>query len=72
MSRIIWLAFILLLFHWVFQWKLAEWKVKKIQQASEQIERKLDEVTSELDIIILRYMEDSKALERVKQHLNVE
>ncbi len=70
MSRAIWLACILLLLHWVFQWKLAEWKVKKIQQASEQIERKLDEVSSELDTILLRYIEDAEALERVKTHLN--
>ena len=70
MSRIIWLAFILLLLHWIFQCKLIEWKVKKIQQASEQIERKLDEVASELDTVLLRYIEDAEVLERVKAHLN--
>jgi hypothetical protein len=70
MSRIIWLACILLIIHWIIQWRLAEWKVKEIQQASEHIERKLDEVTSELDGILLRYIEDAEVLERVKAHLN--
>lgn len=70
MSRAIWLLAFLLIANWFFQWKLAEWKVREVQKASQHIEKKIDEVATELDNILLQYMEDPKALQRVKQHLN--
>lgn len=70
MSRAIWLLCLLLIANWIFQWKLAEWRVKEVQKASAHIERKLDEVSSELDTVLLHYIEDPRVLERVKSHIN--
>lgn len=62
MTRLVCLLFVLLILHWIFSWKLAEWKVKKIQQSSEHIEQKIDG-------IIESYMSDPEAYRRIKAHL---
>ena len=69
MSRAVWVLCVLLLANWLFQWRLTAWKVEEVQRASKQIEGKIDEVASELDKILLQYVEDPSAIERVRKHI---
>jgi hypothetical protein len=69
MSRAIYFFLMLLLANWLFQWKLADWKIKKIQQSAEQIEKKIQEVSSELDLVIQHYLKDPEQWQRVKSRL---
>lgn len=70
MSRAVWVLCLLLLVNWVFQWRLAAWKVAEVQKASEQIEEKIDELANELDAILSQYVDDPGSIGRVRNWLD--
>ena len=49
MNKAIWLLCFILIINWLCNYRLVQYKVEKIQQASEHIEQKIDVLVEELE-----------------------
>lgn len=68
MSKAIWCLCVLLILHWIIQWRLTQWKVSEIKAATEHIDKKIDEVATDIDQVVQQYMKDPEAWNRIKQY----
>lgn len=75
MNKAIWLLCFILIINWLCNYRLAQWKIEKIQQASEHIEKKIDKVVEDLEGLldpldqIKQQMKDDAAWENAKESL---
>lgn len=68
MSKAIWCLCILIIGRWFYDWSNAQWRVSEIKAASEHIEKKIDEVAADLDHVVIQYLKDPTAWDRIKEY----
>jgi hypothetical protein len=68
MRRIVWLLALFLIANFVFNWRVNQWKANQIKQASDKIDKRIDETMRTLDAIKQRIGND-EAWQRLKHPL---